>query len=114
MGGPRECHTERSKSEKEKYHVTSLICGIQKEVIQMNLLTKQKQTHRLRRSLWLPAGRMGQGIVRELGMDMYKQLHLTWTPNRDLPYSTGNSAQCHVAAWMGGESGGDGYVYMYG
>ena len=71
----------------------------------------QKQTHRLRTSLGLPAGRMGQGMVRELGMDMYKQPYLTWTPNRDLPYSTGNSAQCHVAAWMGGESGG-GWIHV--
>ena len=27
---------------------------------------------------------------------------------------TWNSAQCYVAAWMGGEFGGDGYMYMYG
>ena len=31
----------------------------------------------------------------------------------DLLYSTGNSAQCHIAAWMGREFGGDGYMYMY-
>ena len=27
-------------------------------------------------------------------------------------YSTWNSAQCYVAAWVGGESGGGGYTYM--
>ena len=27
--------------------------------------------------------------------------------NRVLLYSTGNSAQCYVAAWIGGELGGD-------
>ena len=27
--------------------------------------------------------------------------------NNVLLYSTGNSAQCYVAAWMGGESGGE-------
>ena len=27
---------------------------------------------------------------------------------QDLLYSTGNSAQCYVAAWMGGEFGEDG------
>ena len=36
-----------SKTKKEKYCVTRLICGIQKEVMQMNLFTKQKQTHKL-------------------------------------------------------------------
>ena len=34
---------EASKTEKEKYHMTSLICEIEKEMIQM--------------SLWLPGGR---------------------------------------------------------
>ena len=31
-----------------------------------------------------------------------------------LLYSTGNSAQCYVAAWMGVECGENGYMYMYG
>jgi len=36
-------------------------------------------------------------------MDMHTRLYLKWITNRDLTYSTGNSAQCYVAAWMGGE-----------
>ena len=35
-----------SQTEKEKYHMISLICGILK-MRQMNLFTKQKQTRRL-------------------------------------------------------------------
>ena len=31
--------------------MTSLICGIEIEMIQMNLLTKQKETHRLRKQM---------------------------------------------------------------
>ena len=53
--------------------------------------------------LWLP---VGEGIVREFGTDMYTLLYLKRITNKDLLYSTGNSAQCYVAAWMGGESGG--------
>ena len=45
----------------------------------------------------------GKGIVMEFGMVMYTLLYLTWKTNKDLLYSTGNSAQCYVAAWMGGE-----------
>ena len=37
---------------------------------------------------------------------------LKWMINKDLRYSTGNSAQGYVAAWMGGELGENGYVYM--
>ena len=40
--------SEVSQTEKEKYHMTSLICGVYKEMRQMNLLAKQKETHRLR------------------------------------------------------------------
>ena len=40
-------------------------------------------------------------------MDMYTLLWLKWVTNKDLLYSTGNSAWCYVAAWMGGEFGGE-------
>ena len=33
--------------------------------------------------------------------------------NKDLLYSTWKSVQCHVAAWMGGESGGE-WIHVYG
>ena len=38
---------------------------------------------------------------------MYRLLYLKWITNKNLLYSTGNSAQCYVAAWMGGEFGGE-------
>ena len=42
-------------------------------------------------------------IVREFGIDMYTLLYLKWITNKDLPYSTWNSAQYYMAAYMGGE-----------
>ena len=45
------------------------------------------------------------------GTDLYTLLYLKWITSP--LYSTGNSAQCYVAAWMGGEFGGEwmhGYV----
>ena len=39
-------------------------------------------------------------------------LYLKWTANKDLLYSTWNSAQCYVAAWMGGEFGGE-WIHVY-
>ena len=50
-------------------------------------------------------GRMRKGIIRELGMDMYTLLYLKWITNKDLLYSTWNSAQSYVAAWAGEEFG---------
>ena len=54
----------------------------------------------------------GEEIVREFGMDIYTLLYLKWITNKDLLYSTGNSAQCYVAAWMGGEFGGE-WIHVY-
>ena len=41
-------------------------------------------------------------------------IHLKWITNKDLLYSTWNSAQCYVAVWRGGEFGESGYIHMYG
>ena len=54
----------------------------------------------------------GQGTVKEFGIGMYILLYLKWITNKDLLYSTGNSAQCHVAAWMGREFGGE-WIHVY-
>ena len=45
--------------------------------------------------------------IRELGMDVYTLPYFKWITSKDLLYSTWNSAQCYVAAWMGGEFGGE-------
>ena len=47
--------SEVSQTEK-KYCMTSLICGIKKETIQMNLQDR-KETHRQRTNLGLPGGK---------------------------------------------------------
>jgi len=49
----------------------------------------------------------GEGIVSELGMDMCTLLYLKWIINKDLLYSTWDSAKCYVEAWMGGEFGAE-------
>ena len=79
----------------------------------MNLLTKQKQTHRPWERIYGCWGkRWEEGIIRKFGMDMNTLLYLKWITNKNLLYSTGNSAQCYVAAWMGGEFGGE-WIHVY-
>ena len=70
-------------------------------------LPNRKCLRDLGNSLWLPSGRMGEGIVTEFGVDVYTLLCWKWITNKDPLHSTVNSAQCSVAAWMGGESGGE-------
>ena len=62
----------------------------------IQLLTKQKETHRRREQTYGCRGgegwgKAGGGIVREFGMGTYTLLCLKWITNKDLPYSTGNS-----------------------
>ena len=42
-------------------------------------------------------------ILREFGIDMYTLLYLKWVTNKDLLFSTGNSAQYSVTNEMGKE-----------
>ena len=78
-------------------------------MIQMNLLTKQKETHRLRKQTH---GCHGEG--KDLGKVMYTLLYLKQITNKNLLYSTWNSAQCYVPAWTEGDLGENGYMYTYG
>ena len=76
----------------------------------MNLLTKQKETHRLRKQTH---DCRGEEIVKDFGKIVYTLLYLKWIANKNLLYSTWNSAQCYVPAWVGGRFGENGYMFMY-
>ena len=45
-------------------------------------------------------------------MDTYTLLYLKPITNKDLLYSTGNSAQCYVSAWMGEGFRGE-WIHVY-
>ena len=55
---------------------------------------------------------MGEGLVKEFGMDLCTLLYLKWITNKDPLYSTGHSAQCYVTDWMGGEFGEE-WIHVY-
>ena len=54
----------------------------------------------------------GKWIVRKFGKVRYTLLYLQWIANKVPPYSTWNSVQRDVAAWMGGEFGGE-WIHVY-
>ena len=63
LDGPRDYHARLS--DKGKYHKLSFICGIKsfKKMIQMNLFTKRKQTHRHRKQTYsYQTGKWVRGI----------------------------------------------------
>ena len=82
----------------------STLCYRRKKETKEELRT----THRLRTQTYGCCG----GRDREFGMVMYTLLYSTWITNKDLLYSTWNSAQCYVAAWMGGRFEGE-WIHAY-
>ena len=75
--------------------------------MQMNLQNRKRLID-LENELMVAWKRMcEEGTVSEFGM-----LHLKWIANKNLLDSTWNSAQCYVAAWMGGEIGGE-WIHVY-
>ena len=76
----------------------------------MNLCTKQKETHRLRKQTY---GCQGEGVVRDFGKVMYTLLYLKWIPSKDLVYSTGNSLNVLCQSGCEGCLGENGYMCMH-
>ena len=63
--------------DKDKYHMISLICGIQK-MKQMTLFTKQKQTHRQNKFM-VTKWEIGGGVNYEFEISKYTLLYIKWT-----------------------------------
>ena len=69
--------------------VISPICRI-KNMTQMNLSMKQKQTPDVETTLWLPKGYWWWGgINQEFGINIYTLPYIKQVNNKDLLYSTG-------------------------
>ena len=62
-------------------------------------------------NLWF-LGVVGGEIVREFGKVMHTLLYSKRITNKDVLYSTGNSAQYYMTAWMGGGFGGK-WIHVY-
>ena len=83
-------------------------------MVQINLFTKQKWSHRCRKQTYGYQGGKGggRGITWEIGIDIYTRLYIKQITNKDLPYSTGNSTQYSVVTYMGKESKKE-WIYVY-
>ena len=78
-----------------------------------NELTKQGLTD-LESEFLIARGKdQGKGYLGSLGWKC-TNCYIKWITNKDLQYSTWNSAQCYAAGWMRGKFGENGYMDMYG
>ena len=53
-------------------------------------------------------------MVGKFGKVMHTLLYLGWMTTKDLLYSTQNSTQCYIPAWLGVALEESGHMYMYG
>lgn len=112
-GSTRETHVlelacgDRCKEIVRKYRMTSLLCGIQKEKTQTNVLAETERLTTSRMNSWLVCVCRGGGWVcaRDgwaLRGVMYTPVCLAWITTGNLLYSSWSSAQSYVPAWIGG------------
>ena len=94
--------SEVSQTEKEKCHMTLSYVDSKKKWYKWTSLKNRKRLYRLRKQSY---DCRGKRIVRESEIDKHTLLYLKWITNKYLLYSTWSSAQCYVAAWMGGKFG---------
>ena len=74
-----------------------------------NELTRQKRDSQAENKLRIARR---EGIIRDFGKVMYTLLYIKWITNKNLLYSTWNSAQCYVLAWMEGKFARE-WIYAY-
>ena len=104
--------SEVSQTEKDKYHMISFICGIQKKGTNELIYKTEIELQMQKTNLWL-SGVRGGGINWEIGIDIYTLLYIIkQITNKDLQYRTRNSTQYSVMAYMGKESRKE-WIYVY-
>ena len=101
----------KSDRERQISYVTAYMQTL-KKVVQMNLFTKQKQSHRCRKQIYGYWGEKEGGINWEIGIDIYTLLYTKQITNKDLLYGTGNSTQYSVMIYMRKESEKK-WIYVY-
>ena len=98
MNGSRDCHTDWSKSDREGeiLYDISYMWNLKKEWYKWTYLQNNKRLTEDKHNC--QGEGKGEGIVKEVGMDMYTPLYLKWMTSQNLLHSTWNLAQFYVAA----------------
>ena len=105
MYGPRECHTKWNQSDRrgEISYDIPYIWNLKRNDTNELILNRKSIFPDLENEFIVAGdGAGGEGIVRNYRKVMYTLLYLKWVKNKDLLYSTWNSAQCYVPGWIGG------------
>ena len=106
--------SEVSQTEKDRYHIIQLICGIlkKKKRYKWTYLQNRNRVKDVENKFMVTKGVWcGGGINWEIGINIYALLYVKQITNKDLLYSTGNSTQYSVMTHMGKESK-KGWIYV--
>ena len=104
MGGPRANHTKWNKSERERQipydntYTWNLKYDTNEPIYETETDSQTQRT-----DLWLPTGRVGEGMEWEFGISRCKLLYKELINNKVLLYSTGNYIQYPVINHNGRE-----------
>ena len=90
------------KSDKDKHHMTLLICGLKYDTNEP-ICKAETDSQTQRAGPWLPRTRAGEVKDWEFGISRRKLLYIGWIKNKVLLYSTGNYIQYPVANHNGKE-----------
>ena len=105
MDRPRGCHTEWINQRRRNIIWQPLFVEAKKKWYKRTDLQTRKRLIDLENELMVARGKE---IVKDFGKVMfYTLLCLKWITNKNLLYSTWNSAQRYVPAWMGEGFGGE-------
>ena len=106
--------SEVSQTEKDKYHMILLVCGILKKNGTNELIYKTRVESQMQKTnLWLPEGKEEEGISQETRINIYTLLCIKQITNKNLLYSTGNSTQYSVMTYMEKNLKKSKYMYIY-
>ena len=93
--------SEVSQTEKDKYHMISLICGIFRKLYKWELVYKTESQIQ-KTNLCLPGGKAGwEKDKLGIGINIYTLLYIRQITSKNLLNSTGNSSQYSVMTYMG-------------
>ena len=97
MDGPTDCHTKWSQTDKDKYQMISLYAeALRNDTNELLYKTETESQTQIRNLMVTWTEEWRGGIDWEFGIDMYTLLYLKYITNKDLLYSTENSAQYSV------------------
>ena len=79
MDGPRDCRTERKKSDRESQISDDIdYMWNVKKMTQMSLFTKQIESQMKKTTNLMVMGGKGEGTNWEIGIDIYSLLYIKW------------------------------------